>query len=262
MTVRKSIGWALALAVFFGAAPVRAQDQSQYAPTTLPDISNVLIGTGIISYNDPVVAEEYLRIHECGLYEKYFGDDFAWSRIRDAEISELAARAPTFPKGFDITTKIWLGEYNLVTNEFDLVPPSDMKNLGLLTVLDENSGDLRPCDRRVSNGFVPRVHPLMLVVKLDQVLNMNGIPMNRATADRLLEIMNARDGQITTDKRWVMMSARVRLTGVDPLSGVTDPLRRTVNATLDDVRFFEGPERKLLLYKKEFKDLKGKTAKN
>ncbi|MBU6235974.1 MAG: hypothetical protein KGQ41_09030, partial [Alphaproteobacteria bacterium] len=61
-----------------------------YVEANLRNISDVLFTKGILRTDDPAAVEEHIRIHECGLYEEYINNDFAWSRLREAYGRNLA----------------------------------------------------------------------------------------------------------------------------------------------------------------------------
>lgn len=218
----------------------------------LPAISDTLFKTGILSTDDPAAIEEYIRIHHCGIYEQYSRDDFAWARIRETQARDLELKMPTMPEGLEISSGLRLTQYDLGNNEFMIATEEQMNNMGLVTIFNDPSGSFTPCMGNAYNSFVPRMHPLTLVVKVDKPISLTGVPMTRAAGDELISLMNKRRGN-EAQKRQVTMVLRLRVTGIDPLSGSTDKLRRTVLGTLDELRIYESPERKILLYKRDFK---------
>jgi len=219
----------------------------------LQAISDALFKKGILSTDDPAAIEEYIRIHHCGVYEQYSRDDFAWARIRETQARDLELKMPSFPDGLEVSSGLRLTQYDLGNNEFMITPENQMDNMGLVTIFNDPSGSFSPCAGNKYNSFVPRMHPLTLVVKLDKPVNLAGIPMTRTVADELIGVMNKRKGN-ENEKRQVTLVMRLRINGLDPLSGSTDKLRRTVLGTLDEMLVYEGPDRKILLWKKDLKD--------
>jgi len=226
-----------------------------YAESNIQNISDVLIHMGLIRLDDPATIEEYIRIHDCSIYEQYWQDDFAWTRIREAKMRDLSLRIKDMGNGLEISTPLRLSQYDMVNNSFDIASESRIENMVLLTLLDNDNGNFNTCENDRLGGFVPRVHPLKLVLKIDTPFNFVTVPMSRDMADKLIDVIKARQKEgDPPPKRQAMLVMRVRITGVDTLTNATDPLRRTVKGTLDDVRVFEGPERKMLLYSKEFQN--------
>jgi hypothetical protein len=232
-------------------------DSLRYVDADLPNVSDALFKKGILKTDDSAAVEEYIRIHHCGLYEQYQRDDFAWTRIREAQARDLDVRIPSMPDGLEIASTLYLDQYDLANNQFTIRLESQLNNVGNITVYADATGSINICDQ----SFIPRVHPLELQLKLDIPVTMTAIPMSRATADALLAIMNARGHMAEKEKRKVVLTFRVRVTGVDPLSVVTDPMHRTVLGQLDDVRVYEGPERKMLVFRKEYESLRAKAGK-
>ena len=218
----------------------------------LTAISDALFKKGVLSTDDPAAVEEYIRIHYCGLYEQYGMDDFAWNRIRETQARDLDLRLASFPDGMEVASALHISQYDMGVNQFLIATRDQMDNMGLVTLYNNDAGSVSPCLGGDYSSFVPRVHPLQLVVRLDKPISLTGIPMSRANADELINFLNKRPG--TEDrKREITLVMRVRITGVDPLAGVTDKLRRTVLGHLDEILIYEGPERKNLLYKKDLR---------
>ncbi|NBX66894.1 MAG: DUF4852 domain-containing protein [Proteobacteria bacterium] len=243
------------------SATEEAGTNVKYAPVSLESLSDVLFRKGILKTDDSAAVEEYIRIHECGLYEKYISDDFAWNRIREAYARELQVSLPTLPDGLEITSAISLDQYNMGTNEFDVALKNQMDRTGIISVLESEGGSLAPCRSEDRVNFVPRVHPLSVNVKLDVPVTFKTLPMSRAEADRLVAKMKDRPYENEEDRRAVTLVMRVRLTSVDPLSSVTDPMRRTVLGLLDDFRVYDGPDKKQLLFRRDYQTQREKTQK-
>lgn len=258
--MRKLLALALLVFSFSASAAETNTDSLRYVDATLPNISDMLFKKGILKTDDPAALEEYIRIHHCGIYEQYERDDFAWTRIRESQARELQVKMPSMPEGLDVANVIVLDQYDLTNNQFMIVPENRLDNMGLITLWDEHTGSMAPCPGQQYNSFVPRVHPLSLTVKLDTPLTLAGVPMSRNAADALLDEMNKRTGS-DTNKRKALMVLRIRVTGVDPLSVSTDPMRRTVLGQIDELRIYEGPARKNLLFKKNYESLRVSAGK-
>lgn len=232
-----------------------------YAPSNLENVSNVLFRKGILRADDPAAVEEYIRIHECGLYEQYGRNDFSWSRIREAQSRDLEVHFKNLPEGLEISSTISVEPFDMTNNEFPIIAHDRLSNSGLITVFREQTGSIRPCKSDRYNAFVPRVHPLEVIAKIDQPITIATIPMKRADADALVNIMNARTNVGSTDRRKVQLVLRIRVTGSDPLSNAGSVLKRNVLATIDDLRIYEGPERKMLLFRKDYESLRASAGK-
>lgn len=233
----------------------------KYGETTLEGMSDVLFRKGILRTDDPAAIEEYIRIHECGLYEQYMNDDFSWNRIREAYARELQLRLPTLPDGIEIVSALPLGQYNLATNEFEISSGSKFERMAYITVMKTEGGSYDACSHIRSTVFVPRVHPLELNVKIDVPLTLTGIPITQEVANKLIDEMNKRQELTEERKRTVTLVMRIRVTNVDPLSSVTDPLRRTILGLIDDLRIYESPERKQLLFRRDYQTQREKDQK-
>ncbi|MBU6234506.1 MAG: hypothetical protein KGQ41_01565, partial [Alphaproteobacteria bacterium] len=161
-------------------------------------------------------------------------------------------KAATMPEGLEIVSALPLDKYDIMAGEFVINPKSAFDNMALINVLDTYGGNFDACPENTATTFVPRLHPLHLTVKLDIALDLASFPLSREKADRQMALM-AKRPQIGIHKgREATLVLRVRIIGNDPLSSVTDPLRRTVLGVLDDLRIYEGPERKELLFRRDY----------
>jgi len=229
--------------------PVRA---AEYAPVSLQNNSNALFKIGMLRPSDPLAVDEYLRIHHCGLYEQYGGDDVAWSRLRDAQAREITLALPGYNENLEVEGTISLGNYDVTTGRFAIGKKDVFNNTATVNLNAAIGGWYEPCSGRGARTFVPRAHPLRLSARLSQTFSMADIPVNRPVAEDMIKIINGRKAENDT-QRLALVVMHLRLKGPDPLSGATEPSTMTVTADLDEVLVYDGPDRKLLLYKKSFK---------
>lgn len=259
----KKIALTLSLFVLGISAVARAEtaQKVEYVPVTVQSVSSALFRAGVLRTDDPAAVEEYIRIHTCGIYEKYVPNDFTWTRIREAQGREIEINLQSMPNAFEVVSTVPLGEYDMTNNAFRVIQEAQATSVGILTVLELDDGSYFPCQGEGFDPFVPRVHPLKLDVKLDTKISVTEIPISKEKADQFLNLIKTRKARTEQQKRYAMMAMRVRLLGADPLSSVTNSSARTVLGVLDEVRVYEGPERKLLMYQKDYQSLRTKTPK-
>ncbi|HEY8963226.1 MAG TPA: DUF4852 domain-containing protein [Alphaproteobacteria bacterium] len=229
--------------------PVQAADQ-KYTPVTLQTLSDALFKIGVLRYSDSLAVDEYIRIHHCGLYEQYGGDDIAWTRLREAQARELELMTPTFNDYVEIQGTIMLGAYDFASSRFEIDPESALKNTGIIDVVEYDGGSYEPCVGDQYKLFVPRAHPLHLTTRISNPLTLTSLPVNRQAGDQMVKIINSRVQNRVT--RSALLVMRVHLLGPDPLSGSTEPSSLTVTGDLDEILVYDGPERNVLLYTEKF----------
>lgn len=237
---------------FLAVFPAFAADEKApvtYADAEINNVSELLFAKGILKTSDPAAIEEYIRIHHCGIYEQYSRDDFSWARIREAQARTLELALPDLPQGIRVVSSLALDQYDMTTNSFLIKPAQQMDAAGSILAMRLEMGNINPCPDIQFSSFVPRVHPLSLMVKLEKPVTLKGLSMKRDTADALIAAMN-KSGNL---KRNVVLTMDIRITGVDPLA-MTDPLRRSVLGKLDYIRVYDGLDRKNLIFKKDFEN--------
>ncbi|MCB1539201.1 MAG: DUF4852 domain-containing protein [Alphaproteobacteria bacterium] len=243
-----------------GAA--HAADKTEYLPATLDNVSSLLFKKKILKTDDPAAMEEYIRIHNCGLYEQYGRDEFAWNRIRDAMGRDLELRLQDIPDGLEIANEISVDDYDLGSGTFPISNLTKMTNVGQIALIAQSSGQYFPCKSNEKNyqPFVPRMHPLNLTLRLDTPVDMTSFPVNRKLADALVNDMaNRKD---TNNPRTVLVVMDVRMNGLDPMSVSQNPSNRTALGQIDDLRIYEGPRRQMLLYHKDYAARRAKDGSN
>lgn len=268
MTIKSALLSLAALGLLM-AGPAYAADKPDdadsnviYVPATLQNISKALFKKGILRYDDPAAVEEFVRIQQCGLYEEYYNNDFAWSRIRESAGREIQVSLKDYPDGLEVSSALPLGNYDLTSSEFQILDKAQMIDMGIIQVLDTEGGGLDPCPgMERASVLVPRMHPLRLSVKIDIPVELKSFPMAKAKADKYIAEMNKRITKTDEEKRSATLVMRIRLLNADPLASVTDPMYRTVLGLLDDLRIYDGPERKELLFRRDYLSQREKTQK-
>lgn len=232
---------------FFTLNAAHAQKSVVYVPNTFANISNILLATGVLDIDDPVTMDEYVRIHQCGLFEQYGADDFAWARIREAQRRELKDRLDTLPTGLEISSGLMIDQYDFTNGAFRIKAGDVIKNVGVLEGFSTLGVNLIKCEKSNTISFDPYKHPLNVSIRIQEPINLYQIPVERQAADKLIDYMKK------TEKRVVSMVVRVRIISADPdVTNNTSSSRKHVLGNLHDIRFYEGPERKLLLHTKTF----------
>jgi Domain of unknown function (DUF4852) len=184
--MKKYIGFFLYFALLVFPAFAQQQSPIRYVEPTITNISDVLFRKGILKTDDPAAVEEYIRLHACGLYEHYASDDFAWARIREGYARDIAVNLKTLPDGLEIVSALPLGLYDIEKSEFLIDETAQMDQTTLITAISGKGGSLSACEGRDVAAFVPRVHPLELIVKMDQPVTLKSIPMDSNAADKLI----------------------------------------------------------------------------
>lgn len=248
----------LSFALFWAGLPnanaEKPEPAAPYSPAfEYSNISRALFKTGVLRANDPAAVEEYLRIAQCGLFEQYGTNDVVWSRIREAQAYDLGLNIPNFNERLEVVGNLELGNYDSLSGGF-LIKDNALENLSIVSIYENTSGSLDECQGNQYRSFVPRVHPLRLRARLSQTFNLKTIPLSFERADALIRKI-AKDAENTNNpsSRPVTMVLRLTLGGQDPLSSTSNPTSINVAAELEELLIYEGPERKELLFRREFK---------
>lgn len=232
-----------------------------YANADVKGISDVLFRLRVLRVDDPAAIEERIRIHNCGLHNEYYRNDLAWARIRESYARDLQVSLDTLPQGLEVLSALPIDRYDIASGEFLIPEASKLTNMGIVNVLEGSTGSYMVCENTTTDQFVPRMHPLSLAIKMDVALTLHSFPVPRKEADAFIKVMEERAKTRPFDARRATLVLKLRLIGQDPMASATDPLRRNVLALIDDLRIYDGPQRKTLLFRRDYLGLREKTQK-
>lgn len=239
------------------AAPDRAakdpDDQAalkniEYVQPTIENMSKILFRLGILSAEDTAAVDEFARIQHCGLFKEYGMNEVAWSRIRDAQARTIDLEKSAYPQAIEISSGLMVEAYDLDKGVFPIVDASVMRDVGSVSVYDLAIGQIYPCDN-VNFAFVPRMHPLQLSLRVAKPINLLVIPATPDVAERYATLTKGQK----TDQRTLSLVMRFRILGPDPLAISTHArLSMSLQAELDTLKVYDGPNRNMLIYETSF----------
>lgn len=223
------------------AAPPKTQQS--YIRPTLNSMVDILFANGVIDPNDPRQLVDFVRVKDCSLLERYYGNDFAWNKIKTRIIAEARALQKDVPSRFVINDQLEIDRYNFKTQSFDINAQSQLKNVNLMTLLHQSAFT---CQGREVN-YQDRVLPDHFSFRPDVPLSLVRLPMAAGMARRILpDIIETLDNRV--QKRTIYFS--VFLT-VDGIVGITNSTA-TLGGHIDRIEFFSDAERmqriKTMLY--------------
>lgn len=183
----------LACAAFAGATVLnggvaRADDAAEesvpddYISLSFENLSKMYWVVGMLSLENNEAIDNYMRINECDLYQKYIHNDFEWRDIRAAAADHIRTNIMGRQQKFEIIMPIYLGRYDLGTEKFEILPDSRFINMTRLET-EYNKENLRVCE---TIQAIPG-YPKNIMLQISTPLNLVEVPVKREVAELYME---------------------------------------------------------------------------
>lgn len=133
---------------------------------------------------DDAEIDDFLKLTECNLYNKFYKDDIAWEEIRNAARSKLDRLKNDFPTTIFVAMPFQLDRYELEKGAFMLTPATAFPKSSVLPVRVESGATNPGCSIsfRMDNLF-----PSDFILTLDVPILLTSLQMSRSQAQALLE---------------------------------------------------------------------------
>ena len=218
-------------ALFISAASYAAKDMGEgYAAPTFEELSQTAVLMGGLDINDPKVADEYIRLLYCDLYQKNFKDDVAWNKVQSSTISRILEKKEYFRVQYEVENDYKFDRYNFEGQYFPFTSDTAMVNVGSIVLLDPTTYHLY-CDLKTSSEYFPPAINLVLTQPL--TVNKFRLPMEQ------VQPLLARMDEMKNTTRQVFGRIRFRVTDVPGLVIFNDtPIRSELRGEVTAVDFF------------------------
>lgn len=229
-------------------------DVLNYAPVTHKDIMTLMWKYKIHDYSNPNIMDQYLQIMNCPLYKKYKSDDFVWEKIREGMRREINYFSSSFPDRFEIYAFMPIERYDFQKNVFVIPNRFALSNAGSIQIpffeIDNNSSDTCFVTNERRKNF-----PTDVKFLADNKFSLIDIPVAPDKANQILEGIKKYNYKNTEFNRIFAVRFRIKVNGIDNYKVDFSNSELLLKGELDEIAFFEDPQRTKLIWKKEFKKL-------
>lgn len=180
-----------------------------YVDVTLENISRTMWAMSAFAITDDKAVDDFLKINECRLYDRYYGNEFEWKKIRETTRQYLDQYRGTFPRRYEYVQPLVLGRYDFSLKGFSvapesLYPPSTRLEVGAAlharTECEEKNIVTRGGD----------VYPDSVILTMKTPFHLNFVRVNEALAKEYLNMVE--DKQVGNSKgRPAYIRFRLRL---------------------------------------------------
>ena len=228
-----------------------------YEKPTLEELSKLYWLLGALDVNNDAFIDNYLLINECDIYQEYRHNEFEWTKIRESTRQYLKDNYLSFAHRLEFLQPLYLGEYHIDKEYFDIVPDYVKPTSRRLEVLTKASSE-PTCQK---SGEIEG-YPKGLVVELTRPFGIDKIPVPKDKAkeyvDDRVEQFNKLEEYQRTEKRLLesrdaYIWMQIRVFGYKGMERIADGYNlNAVFAVLEGIEVYADRDRKNLLYKENF----------
>ncbi|PCI99050.1 MAG: hypothetical protein COB14_06850 [Alphaproteobacteria bacterium] len=157
-----------------------------YEQPTIKALSHMYWSLGLYNVLDDEAIDEFMKINECDMYQKFSGDEFEWSGIREAARYFIKNNKSEFPTRFEFMIPLKLREYN---ERFGAVDVQDEYKIKSFRKFELFASDAyrKPCLKRdkLLNGY-----PRGIILELSRPLTIIRVPMSKQVANNYIRKVN------------------------------------------------------------------------
>lgn len=213
-------------------APVAAEEKKEeeddvirYVPSTHQNIIRLMWMLQAYDLKNPDDITNYLRIAECNLYKKYYGDEFEWHKIQKATASYLQKYASNFSNYVEVVQPVTIGRYDFDLQGFNIVDTPELINMTAMQISDDQDFGGKECALpKINSGR----YSSSAIVKFKTPINMNFIRVPNDVAQEYLRLVSNEKKDVSRDQtKTVYFRYRVaidRFSNFEALQNIGDVL--------------------------------------
>ncbi len=157
-------------------------ERSEYVRPTVENLAKLYWKMAALDLRNPVFLDNYLRITECGIFSRFYNNDFEWQRIRDATRQALRLQVEDFSSKFRFKTKIQLQRYDFQKQEFPLHEEDSFIGVRRLQISNNNRSEEICFNSGRLEGF-----PRNAIMNVEKPLTLDAIYVPQQTAQKFID---------------------------------------------------------------------------
>lgn len=222
-----------------------------YTPVSYKAMVALMWKYKVHDISDPNIMDDYLRIVNCPLYQKYGSDDFVWERIREGVRRDLSYFSSSIPDRFEIYAFMPIDKYDFKKNAFIIPEEFALDNAGAIQIpFFDDSEFFNGC---IGSDQQIKLFPRDIKFIADNKFSLLEIPVAPDKADEVLNNIQKYEYKNAKDQRILAVRFRIKINTIDAYEVTFSSSQLRFKGELDEIAFFEDPERTKLVWKKQFK---------
>jgi len=222
-----------------------------YIPANYQNMSRLPWKYNLHDISDDAVINEYFQIENCDLYNQYHKNDFVWQGIKEAKKRDIRYFSNQYPDRFEVIASLPISRYDFNKAAFLIEEEFALKNAGSIQIPISYDKIALACpDILKSENF-----PISIKFIADNKFSLMEIPVEPDRANDILLSIKKYKFKNTNSDRIVSVRFRFKTNTIDRYQVKSNASEIVYRGQLDEIAFFEDPERTKLIWKKQFKIL-------
>jgi hypothetical protein len=178
------------------AQPAQVEQQAStqalqsYVQPSYINLARSLWALNAHSLTNDLAVDDFLMISECGLYKRFYNNEFEWKKIREATRDYLSKNKNTFPRHFEYIQPLMLDRYDFSLKGFRLMPGSVFVSSDRLEMAKNLKSEVA-C-KGMSYGYIDG-YPSDMMIILKQPFKLDFVRVNEDLAQEYLKIISERE---------------------------------------------------------------------
>lgn len=236
----------------------RQRKDERYAETTYENLSKMYWAIYALELSDDEAIDNYLRINECDLWEKYYHNDFQWEEIREATRRLIAKERHTFPRRFEILLPLSLGRYDIEREVFEIEDVTKFKHMKKINIALAASDNLVCHSAKFVTGY-----PGAAILILDRPFHFVEIPVKPELARLYIKEAEEKYENMAADlkmriyERQAFLRVLVSFNSyVNSVFGSGNVRQAVIHAKVDAIEVYADSKNTKPLYIKDFSEIR------
>jgi hypothetical protein len=226
---------------------------------------------GMLDLKEDKSVDDFLQINECDIYKDYYYNEFEWKNVRESGRQFLAENMNKFPLRFEVVQPLLLGEYDLQTESFEILPDYQIKETSRIEVFPQDYADIVCQDD--GSGRIQQIenYPIGVVAEFNRPLNLVTVPVPDALARAYIEEKLATFKKLRADRQnqenlynfrdaYIFMHMKF-FAYKDQFTNNENYRMAEIMAVLEGFEIYADKEKKMLLWSQDFRKKKSKPTK-
>ncbi len=171
--------------------------QYVYEEANVKNLSHLLWALTLYKPTNDWAVDEYMRVNECMLYQKYYEDDFEWDKIRNATRLFIKGNLHEFPTRFSFMMPLKLKDYNEKRKTFEI---QDKYKIEAIRRFELYASDIAKKGCMKSHNL-RKGYPRILHLEFSRPFNLIAIPMEMTKAHEYIKDKNKEYNKLYTGSR-------------------------------------------------------------
>lgn len=236
---------------------VAQSSQYVYRDMSLEVLSKLYWALDAVSLENDTHVDNYLLINECDIYQEFRNNEFEWQNIRAATRQSLRQKKDDFARRVEVVQPLFLKDYDIENQTFairDEYIPQHARRYEVLTdayrnVICNHEGDIE--------GY-----PKGLIVELTRPFKFENVPVEPKVAEEYIEMklaafnelfdhLQTRQRFLESRDAYMVMKMRI-FEFKETIRTQAGYNLNVVFAVLEGLEVYGDPDKRMLLYRKEF----------